>query len=98
MTPKTIKLPSSGLSVGLFSARLLDKGVATGDKFCLKFKKGKRWKLKKFHLIALGSHICESCGGYNELTLKKGDKFLSFDNHFGTSWLDGNAISNQLAD
>lgn len=98
MTLKTVKLPSSGLSVGLFNQRLLDRGVSLGDKFCLKFKKGKRWKLKKFHLITFGSHICESCGGYNEMTLKKGDKYLNFDNHFGPSWVDGNTILKQLTD
>jgi hypothetical protein len=98
MTLKIVKLPSSGLSVGLFNEILLAEGVTLGDKFRLKFKKGKHWKLKKFHLITFGYCICESCGGYSEMTLKKGDKYLEFDNHFGPSWVDGNAILKQLAD
>ena len=92
-----VKLPPDGSTISMFVESMTSKGIAVGDKFILKFKKGCRWKLKKFHLIAFGTNFCGDCGGYNELTIKKGDKYIDFDNHLGVAWVDGNYIFEKIS-
>jgi hypothetical protein len=94
---KIIKLPSNGESISGFLRLLNDKGVKQGDKFALKFKKGRRWKLKKFFFINGFSAYCDCCGLSDYLTLQKGSKYVDFDNHLGVGWVQGKYIFDQIS-
>ncbi len=86
---KTIKINRDNDYVSAFSALLDEKGVKEGDKFTIKFKRGKRWKLKSFRLLNKGNFRCECCGSYTKIVFSKGEvgklSIFQVDNHLGIS-------------
>lgn len=59
----------------------MDKDINPGDRFGVSWKRGKRRKLRTYKLVEFGSRYCDSCGHYTYVTVGKGDKTVSFDNH-----------------
>jgi hypothetical protein len=63
----------------------LNKGVNEGDRFGVSWKIGKKHKLKSYTVVTWDSWKCDDCGNISEVELKKGDKTVKMDNHFGPS-------------
>jgi hypothetical protein len=59
----TIKIIPATDYVLFLKDTLKEKGVRVGDKFGIKFKRGKRWKMKAFRLVSSNDFRCECCGG-----------------------------------
>lgn len=49
-----------------------EHGLTFPTTVCVKFKKNKRWKLKKLHLISFNVNPCELCGEHAYLTYRLG--------------------------
>lgn len=59
-----------------------------GEKFFLKFKISKRWKFKAFRFESIDSVHCDCCGFYTIITIQKGGRSFTMDNHFGENFLN----------
>ena len=87
MKHKIIKLTPQDDYLSGIGFLLNAAGIKDGDKFSIRFKRGLRWKLKAFKLLAFSHHKCECCGSYTVMILQKGDEKILIDNHFGPSSL-----------
>ncbi len=82
---KVIKLQYGEDHCSSLMNKLRDKGIQEGERFSISFKQGKKRKIKALRLISMGSHYCETCGGYTTLHLTRGKTDIFLDNHLGQS-------------
>ena len=68
-----------------FNQWLLTKNIPEGARFAVSWKVKKRRKLKAYTLLRLRRWICNDCGSITEIDLKRGDKVIKIDDHFGPS-------------
>ena len=68
-----------------FNQWLLKKNIDEGHRFGISWKVKKRRKLKAYTLLRHRSWVCDDCGPISEVELKRGNKVISIDNHFGPS-------------
>jgi hypothetical protein len=64
---------------------LLKKNIGEGQRFGISWKVKKRRKLKAYTLLHHRHWVCDDCGSISEVELKRGNKIISIDNHFGPS-------------
>ena len=97
-SPSKFSLPSlkvrGFISIWEFDEFAKKHNFRPNQKFALKIKKGRRWKLRCFRYVSYEYRNCECCGAYQSLTIYKGGKFLSGDTHFGPS---GFSVSDLLS-
>ena len=61
-----------------------------GDRFGISWKVKKKKKLRSYRVIRFRFWACDNCGPITEITLKRGEKSIVLDNHFGAGWFSMN--------
>lgn len=87
---KIFKAKDTQTNIWELSGWLLDKNIRVGDKFGISWKKGKRRKIRSYHLFRHAAEDCDSCGSYTVLEIGNTLKTQLCDNHFrsGTFYLN----------
>jgi hypothetical protein len=82
-----------GMSVWEFQQEMLRLGIQNNERFNIKMKVKKRNKFRSFRAF-ISQGFCECCAIYIRLNLRKGKHVVSFDTHFGPSWVSFGSIGN----
>lgn len=75
-----IKAPDATVSVYDFARCNITE---PGTKFGIKYKRGRRWKLKSFRLRFISHAHCESCGPYTTISFANTKNDVNINSHFG---------------
>ena len=60
--------------------------ILPGQRIGISWKIGKRRKLRSYRIADFDHDYCDQCcNSYDSITLSKGDKSLTIDNHLGKS-------------
>ena len=83
---KILRLKDDIVTLYQLTSFIQDNDIEPGQGIGISWKLGKRRKLRSYRLDDFDSGYCEQCfNSYEEITLVKGDKSLTIDNHLGKS-------------
>lgn len=81
-----------GMSAWDFQQEMFRLGIQENERFNIKMKVKKRNKFRSFRATWDSNGTCECCGPFIHLRLHKGIHTVSFDTHFGPSWVDRKSV------
>ncbi len=84
---KIFKNKSTTLHMWDFEQWLFNRPLVNGTRIGVSWKIGKRRKLRSYKVNWQGGY-CDSCGHFTEITLTKGDKSVTMDNHRGSGHME----------
>lgn len=81
---KILKLQEDRDYVDDLVQKIYEKDIEPGEKFAVSFKRGCRRKIKKLRLISVENRcLCECCGPFIVIELKRGNTKIVLDSQIG---------------